>query len=273
MRLTHRTTDRNTEPAGLPSRWASMCVYAAVLLVGPFPAAADDETDPVPAAAVEELRERMPWYDGEQDRVRPREATLPKEPPQPSDWEGTFAEEEVRDRPRRESTPGQASNPAGLLSYMLWAVGIVLGLVLIFVLIRLAVAAYRNPREKKTAPSFDDLAKIEELPFAVKRPKGDFLSEARRLYNEGQYGEAMLYFYSYLLLQLDRRQLIHLDRGKTNRQYLRELRSARALRRVVEPSMIAFEEVFFGRHELTRGQCDRCFDQLPEFQQLVEQAA
>ncbi len=45
-------------------------------------------------------------------------------------------------------------------------------------------------------------------------------------------------------MELDKRQFIHLDRGKTNRQYLRELGRRVDLRRLLEPTMVAFEEVF-----------------------------
>jgi hypothetical protein len=64
-----------------------------------------------------------------------------------------------------------------------------------------------------------DVDRVEALPFAVRKPTGDFLAEARRLY-----GQVMLSSHLSVQLQLvelDRRHLIA-SRGKTNRQYLRE---------------------------------------------------
>ena len=51
----------------------------------------------------------------------------------------------------------------------------------------------------------------------------DLLAEARRHYQAGNYGAAIVYLFSFQLVQLDRRQIIQLAKGKTNRQYLREV--------------------------------------------------
>ena len=51
----------------------------------------------------------------------------------------------------------------------------------------------------------------------------DLLAEARRHYQAGNYGAAIVYLFSFQLVQLDQRQIIRLAKGKTNRQYLREV--------------------------------------------------
>jgi hypothetical protein len=101
----------------------------------------------------------------------------------------------------------------------------------------------------------------------------DLLAEARRAYEQGNFGEAIIYLFSHQLLQMDRRHLIRLTKGKTNRQYLREIGPRRTLRQLFEQTMVAFEDVFFGAHVLGRDRFEACWSQLNRFDQLVEEGA
>ena len=111
-----------------------------------------------------------------------------------------------------------------------------------------------------------DRTRIENLPFQVKRPNANLLAEAQACYDRGEYNDAIIYLYSHQLIELDKRQAIHLTKGKTNRQYVRELRERPKLSNILESSVLLFEEAFFGRHSITRHQIDRCWNQLPDFQ-------
>ena len=84
----------------------------------------------------------------------------------------------------------------------------------------------RQPRGKpgcRQVPDDGDAARIESLPFPVAAGRLDLLAEARRHYQAGNYGAAIVYLFSFQLVQLDKRQIIRLAKGKTNRQYLREV--------------------------------------------------
>ena len=72
---------------------------------------------------------------------------------------------------------------------------------------------------------------------------------------------------------LDKGQFIRLTKGKTNRQYVRELGSRWPLRRLLEHTMVLFEEVFFGHHSIGRTQFESCWLRLDEFEALVGQGA
>ena len=85
----------------------------------------------------------------------------------------------------------------------------------------------------------------------------------------GRYNEAVVYLYGYMLLALDQSRKIHLQKGKTNRMYLRELRSEMQLQSIVSKTMLAFEDVFFGRYEIDRGRFEMLWDQRDEFHRLV----
>ena len=115
-----------------------------------------------------------------------------------------------------------------------------------------------------------DVDRVDALPFQLKRPRGDLLAEAQRLYDEGQYDEAMIYLYSYQLVQLDKSQVIRLTRGKTNRQYLREVRRRSNLFELMQLSMVTFEDVFFGDHSLDRSGFELCWTQLDEFHHQLD---
>jgi hypothetical protein len=97
----------------------------------------------------------------------------------------------------------------------------------------------------------------------------DLLAEARRHYEAGNYGAAIVYLFSFQLVQLDRRQIIRLARGKTNRQYLREVGPRISLRKLVEQTMVAFEDVFFGNRQLRRDRFESCWARLEEFETLA----
>ena len=114
-----------------------------------------------------------------------------------------------------------------------------------------------------------DVDRIEQLPFAVKRPQSDLLGEARRHYEQGNFAEAIIYYFSYQLVELDKHQVIRLTKGKTNRQYLGEARRAPDLRPLLEDTMVAFEDVFFGHHDLERSRFEACWNRLAQFQKSL----
>ena len=75
------------------------------------------------------------------------------------------------------------------------------------------------------------------------------------------------------MVQLDKHHLIHLSKGKTNRQYLREVGRRAALGKLLQQTMVTFEDVFFGNHAIDRARCDRCWSKQDRFQALVAEAA
>lgn len=226
-------------------------------------------------------RNRLPWYDAERDDVRAMDVP-------PTDL-GQFSNRESRWK-AQPATPasGTGNNWQGfgtfgevlttLLKIAFWL--LVAG-ILAF-LIYLLVAAYlsrENAAITTTARSTtdDDAAdeheRISSLPFTMARPRGDLLDEAMAQHQAGNYRQAVIFLYSYLLIQLDRHQQIHLARGKTNRMYLRELRQRPQLQAILERTMLAFEDVFFGNHAITRESFEACWNQLDEFHKHVEQAS
>ncbi|MEX0937555.1 MAG: DUF4129 domain-containing protein [Pirellulales bacterium] len=230
----------------------------ALLTNGSTAVAADDtelvEVPPPIESGREALRKGVdpPWYDAPTDSVRPM--------PLPEERGIRLAQSELITR---------------LLTWLAWIVlALILG-VLVFLLIRAYLArdaaAVNGP---VTAGGEQSIAsRTSALPFKIDQAPTDFLAAARDCYQRGEYGRAIIFFYSHLLLELDRHQFLRLARGKTNRQYVRELTDRPRLAGLLEPTMLLFEATFFGGRPATRDQLDRCWERLDELNAIVREAA
>ncbi len=210
----------------------------------------------------------FPWYDAQQKAIVPVEVSPERPPRQSADWEW--------------STRSAGSNwHMGSwdafwrgLQYLVW-VALAGGLGYLIYL-WLAAAARQRLLEQGGFGGEDEHDRrreadlIEQLPFQVKRPLTDLLGEARRLYAQGNYREAIIYLFSYQLVELDRNHKIQLSKGKTNRQYVAEIRGQRSLRQLLTQTMLAFEDVFFGDYDLDRARFETCWGQLEQFNELAQ---
>jgi hypothetical protein len=207
----------------------------------------------------------FPWYDAERDAVR-RIDVYP-----PSDVSARKSKWQLPNR----TTPPWVETLVEVIGWIF--LGILLGGVLYIVGRALLIIAGNwqtgSGLATEDASRQGDIDRIESLPFQLKTAQTDLLAQARRYYEAGEFGQAIIYFYSYQLVQLDRHRLIRLAKGKTNRQYLREVRAQRDLWDLLSRSMIAFEDVFFGHHALQRDRFESCWRRLDDFHQQLAQAA
>jgi hypothetical protein len=173
-------------------------------------------------------------------------------------------------RPREAPAESEAAGP--LLNYLIYGISlsiltiIIVGLIFMILRARRLRKAANNP---SPLPVVGEAERIEALPFPVPRGKLSLLDQARAFYEAGNYASATIYLFSHQLVQLDRGQIIRLAKGKTNRQYLREVGQAETLRRLVGQTLVAFEDVFFGHHTIDRSRFEACWSRLPEFDLLV----
>jgi hypothetical protein len=160
------------------------------------------------------------------------------------------------------------------INVLLVVVVTVLLALLIWLIVRIMREHQRSslPAQKKKGDPLVTDDRIEALPFLRERSQDDLLGQARYHYERGNYSEAIIYLFSYQLVELDRSALVRLAKGKTNRQYLREARRMRPLAGLLERTMLAFEDVFFGRRVLDRLAFEACWSQLGQFDALVSQA-
>lgn len=195
-----------------------------------------------------------PWYDAAADdlrRVQAREAW---------DWNVNFSGYDF-----------------SWMQWLAWGLLItllaVIAYLLILVYLRRESAAASSAGKGSEVEAIDDEARIAALPFKVDRRRRNLLDAAREHYEAGRYSQAIIYLFSHELVELDKRQLIRLAKGKTNRQYLREIERGAAVRGVLEQTMVAFEDVFFGNHPLDRQRFEACWNRLPEFDRETAQGA
>jgi hypothetical protein len=198
-----------------------------------------------------------PWYDAQQDKAAPVDV---KPAPPPTQY---------------TNTTSFAWIPTALM-YLGWTILVLLLVAVVYFMLRaelnrIALLVPPPDAAGESGPINPD--RVEELPFKLVQTDKDFFSTAEEYYREGDYSTAILYLYSYQLLELDRAQIIHLTRGKTNRQYLRETRRHSAAGPLLEPTMVAFEEVFFGHHPLSRERFETCWSAMPHFKKLLSQTS
>jgi hypothetical protein len=215
-------------------------------------------------------RGSYPWYDAEHDAVRRLDVAPPKSSAEHrnSKWES---------QPMATPTLSPWRFLGEVLRWLVWALLLLVLVGLVILLIR-AFLGYEGRQASVPGLSAEELARdhgvrIENLPFPVPKTQTDLLAEARRLYEAGRFGEAVVYLYSYQLLELDKHHVIRLTRGKTNRQYLREAGTRADLGDTLKATMVAFEDVFFGHHELDRSGFEACWSRLDDFHQRVREVA
>lgn len=233
-----------------------------------------DEPDPAVEAGKQAFQDsaNYPWYDPETDDLRDLHAKARQDEDTDTrkhGWEWEVPQSTAPNLSWQFPTLWQ------IVQYTAMALLVVLILGLVVLLLRYFLKQEEELGSPGAATSPEDRAsevdRVEQLPFVVRRPGGDLLSEARALYEQGRYGEAMVYLYSYQLVQLDRHHMIQLAKGKTNRQYLREVRQEPRLRTILHGSIIAFEDFFFGHHDLDRQRFEECWQRLDEFHGALEQ--
>jgi hypothetical protein len=234
----------------------TVCMAALLAIAGACagaPAFAAADRDEATQAARRAFAEsgRAPWYDAEKDVLQPVTVATPGDYDLDLDW---------------------------VFKPLFW-VGIAVIVVVLLVLAWWMVRMFAD--QNATVVDADGAGRVElaadwveALPFMQERSRDDLLGQARRHYEAGNYAEAIIYLFSHELVELDRRALLALARGKTNRQYLREVARAPSepIAGVLEQTMLAFEDVFFGGRTLDRARFELCWNQLPQFDQLVAQA-
>jgi hypothetical protein len=175
---------------------------------------------------------RYPWYDASKDSMRPID------PPK-------LVEEWDLDWLSRLSQWISSLADVGFTALVWLLGGLVVG-ALVYLLLRL-IANRRfatAPNAKQTAVSQVD--RVDELPVRL-AGVGDFLAAAEHCVREGRLDQAIVYYYSHQLLAMDRAGAIHLERGKTNRRYLREAsKTLPSLTELFQQTIALFEESFFG---------------------------
>lgn len=210
------------------------------------------------------------WYDSTADDYHvPKEFKKRDPEGRMSSWRGSVSPTGMG------NTGGNNAFWSTLAAWFLSAIPYLLGLTLLLLGVFLALwflkpeMFYRAARKADFRSRVIDLERIVDLPFSVESEKFDPLKEIEKCMSAGEFERATIYLFAYQLLQLDANQKIVLQRGKTNRTYLRELRKYSEIKTIVEPTMLAFEDVFFGRYRMTKEKFLENWKRLEQFHQLL----
>lgn len=229
----------------------------------------------------------LPWYDRESRQVNPVDVAprLDDSVNRDSRWVPKPKKAKKASRSSNNFTTGNTGNtgPASYPLFLQWIfanfstiIGWVLfaiSLVALITMLVFLVMRMEPTEDIKTAtsssgdsePTAEELAKLEHLPIEVATNQGNLLERADQLRQTGRLGEAIIYLFSQRLLQLDRCHAIRLSRGKTNQQYLRELRGRADLQGVMQRTVASFERSFFGGYSLTTEEYDRIRNEQASF--------
>ncbi len=274
-----------------PASQPKLPVVWLVVLVSCFLAAGTNVLAQAPKTndqqGIRESLQRMgslPWYNEETDGVAPVEveSRIDDSSNRDSRWNPKARRAKVPKPSSTTTTPTNTSfwqllvgNFPTIIEWVLLAgfVLLVVGIIL-FALLKMDYSA--TGKEKIASKKADleadsaELARLENLPMPVRTESGDFLAEADRLRGLGRLDEAIIYLFGHRLLQLDRSHVIRLSRGKTNRQYLAELRSKTELQGVLRNTVDLFEQSFFGKYRLSEGSFDSVRQLQPQFDVVLQ---
>lgn len=132
---------------------------------------------------------------------------------------------------------------------------VVAALVLMYALSKTEIDLAAGPAGRQRGGKRDHdeqtLERIKQLPPELRRTDVNLRDEAQRLMSQGDYKQAIILLFAHQLLYLDRAGYLRLNRGKTNRLYVRETRASdRQIGFWLQATVTAFERSYFGRHSI-----------------------
>ncbi|MCH2181234.1 MAG: hypothetical protein MK108_04445 [Mariniblastus sp.] len=233
------------------------------------------QTDPVEAGSTALKDGKFPWYDSDSNTAKPIESAHSRSAASANRGAVT---------PHAKSAPAvnaqnwgswikQLFDGLSSLSYVLLTLlaSLIVGL-LVWGLIRRRPTEPLMPDDPLGKEAESMMDRIEELPFQVTPQAGDnFEGRAQAAAEAGNYSEAVMLLFSFLLLNLDRKGLIRLRRGTTNRQYLNQIRHHDRLPDFFVQLMEPFEKSFFGGHTIDQTAFEQCWSNLESAKQQLGQ--
>ncbi len=208
-------------------------------------------------SALQQELDRQKWYSAEKGAPK----FLPQEPPM-----------ELKRQTPNFSFPSR--------SFHLESVGEWLALcalcVFVILIVLLLVYAYRR-REKRLKFEIDEITKrkrrVESLAEEARDSYDDLKGAYQRAAKNGDYRSAVIFFFSWILVECDKAELILLDKGKTNLEYWREFESSDPEREIYVNAMRVFERVYFGDESIDRVEFNELESQASGFEKLLAKRA
>lgn len=234
----------------------------------------------------------LPWYNAEQDQVEavPVKPRIDDSSNRDSRWRPQPAKPSATATGTANTSNGNQQDSAYwrvwqwlLQNYstiiywvLLGTLVIALIILLVWVMSRLDPRSNELGRDTRQATSeaerIADLERMENLPVQVQASGRDLLAEADRLRAANRLADAIIYLFSHRLLVLDRAGAIRLSRGKTNHQYLREVRNRTGLYPLFSDTVQLFEQSYFGGYAIDTAKFDAVRDSEAQFLMALQQS-
>ena len=203
-----------------------------------------------------------PWYSSKDDAV----VFLPQKKERKSEPEPVRNNDNVK--PSKPMNPGVASK---VLSVWLPIATLV---VLLAILGWLAARALRERaarRRFKEGELLKRKRRIETLAVEARERYDDLETAAEEALGRGDLRSALIFFFSWILVEMDKRDAVVLDKGKTNLEYWRELEGRPRLRDIYHNVMKRFERVYFGGFSISRQEFDKAWNLRGPFSEIMRE--
>lgn len=221
--------------------------------------------------------ESMPWVDQENGEVSPvgvseREAAATRDRSSIPVAPTRKKKAPIANAGPVNTGPSVFSGLGAVILYSCLAIGAValVGL-FVWIIMNSRIDLEAGPEETER-PDRSLAESIRHLPFEMDVTKGDFRQQAHTSYQSGDFRGALIFLFSHVLVTLDQAKLVRLKKGKTNRQYLRELSPSPPLVGYYGDVMVPFEQTFFGDYPITKDAFEKCWRGLDDFQSTVKTA-
>ena len=253
-------------------------IHLALLNVFLFSSLADgQQTNVVENSPVTDALRTTAWFDAEKNSLKPVDIEprtddslnrnsrwLPKPPP-------VKKNNAPNPNPLPQQNTGGPAGGTGLFNTGLSTLNVLgwltLGIIVIACVALIFYALSRAEVQAKSVgkagkrvlsgkiPDEQTLERMKHLPKELRRTDVNLRSEAQRLMQNSQYDQAIILLFAHQLLLLDRYGMLRLNRGKTNRKYIRETRATNApVANCLESTVASFERSYFGRHKVTHNE-------------------
>lgn len=182
-------------------------------------------------------RNRFPWYDAQSRTLRFIPPYVPKNASSP------------RDDDYHKEKKGNSPLPGILLMWGTIFVLTVVALVLCWAIVKL-LSVRKQRRLAQNNDRSNITRRLQTLLPEVREHMDTLLSDAQEAFDSGRFREALIFYFSFMLVELDKSLLIVLEKGKTNHDYARELRGSGNILRIYLRAMNLFERCYYGNRPL-----------------------
>ncbi len=143
------------------------------------------------------------------------------------------------------------------LKVLYWIVVAVCFTVAIVLIVRfIAINKGRWGSRTKWKDAINRARRLETLAPEARARFDDLLEAAMDALERNDLRNALIFYFSWILVELDKRELVFLDKGKTNLEYLRELKDVEPSRSIYRATMREFERVYYGGRPISREEFD-----------------